>query len=77
VDAICINQQDPEERSHQIKRMGTIYQEANQVAVWLGDAQDMTEEDINTLSAKDTAIAYQVQSNSAQRAFHQLLLNPY
>ena len=77
VDAICINQQDPEERSHQIRRMGAIYQEANEVAVWLDDAQHMTEEDINSLSAKDTAIAYQVQSSSAQRAFHQLLLKPY
>jgi len=37
----------------------------------------MTEEDINSLSAKDTAIANQVQSNSVQRAFHQLLLKPY
>ena len=37
----------------------------------------MTEEDINFLSAKDITIAHQVQSNSAQRAFHQLLLKPY
>lgn len=73
VDAICINQKDPEERSHQVRRMGAIYQEANQVAVWLGDAQEMAEEDIDSLSA----IAYSVQSNSAQRAFHQLLLKPY
>ena len=77
MDAICINQQDPEERSHQVRRMGAIYQEAIQVAVWLGDAQDTTEEGMNSLSAKDIAIAYQMQSNSAQRAFYQLLLKPY
>jgi hypothetical protein len=57
--------------------MDTIFQEANQVAVWLGDAEDITEEDINSLSAKDTATASQVQSNSAQRAFLWLLLKPY
>lgn len=77
VDALCINQQDDEERSHEVKRMGAIFQEANQVAVWLGDAQDITEEDINSLSAENTAIGYQVQSNSAQRAFLRLLLKPY
>ena len=77
VDALCINQQDDEERSHQVRRMGTIFQKANQVAVWLGDAQDMTEEDIKTLSAEHTAIAYQVQPGSAQRAFLRLLLKPY
>ena len=57
--------------------MGAIFQNANQVAVWLGDAQDMTEVDIITLSAEDTATAYRVQSNSAQRAFLRLLLKPY
>lgn len=77
VDALCINQHDDEERSHQVRRMSAIFRKANQVAVWLGDAQDMTEVDINTLSAKDTAMAYHVQSNSAQRAFLRLLLKPY
>jgi hypothetical protein len=77
VDAICINQNDFEEKSHQIRRMGAIYQEANQVAVWLGDAQDIAEGDINSLSAEYTAIADQVQSNPARRAFYQLLSKPY
>ena len=77
VDALCINQQDDEERSHQVRRMDAIFQSANQVAVWLGDAQDMAEADINTLSAEDTAITYHVQSSSAQRAFLRLLLKPY
>ena len=77
MDALCINQQDDEERSHQVRRMGVIFQKANQVAVWLGDAQDMTEEDIKTLSAEHIAMAYQVQSGSAQSAFLRLLLKPY
>jgi Heterokaryon incompatibility protein (HET) len=41
IDAICVNQQDLEERSSQIKRMADIYSLASQVIVWLGlESQD-------------------------------------
>jgi ankyrin repeat protein len=36
VDAICINQDDPKERGHQVNQMGSIYKSAEQVIVWLG-----------------------------------------
>lgn len=36
IDAICINQQDMQERSSQVQRMGDIYQLARQTTVWLG-----------------------------------------
>lgn len=36
IDAICINQQDDSERSHQVNMMGTIYSVARLVLVWLG-----------------------------------------
>jgi hypothetical protein len=36
VDAICINQQDPAERSQQVKLMANIYGRAQQVVAWLG-----------------------------------------
>jgi hypothetical protein len=36
VDALCISQGDHREKSHQVQRMGTIYQNATQVLVWLG-----------------------------------------
>ena len=58
VDALYINQRDNKKRSLQVRKMGAIFRKANQVAVWLGDTQDITEEDINSLSAKDTKIAY-------------------
>jgi hypothetical protein len=35
-DAICINQEDPTERSLQVKLMGTIYSKAERTIVWLG-----------------------------------------
>ncbi|KAF7548006.1 hypothetical protein G7Z17_g7348 [Cylindrodendrum hubeiense] len=37
-DAICINQDDDEERSHQVLRMAAIYRSAGAVIAWLGDA---------------------------------------
>jgi hypothetical protein len=41
VDAICINQKDDDEKSHQVPMMGSIYSLAKTVVVWLGqgDAQ--------------------------------------
>jgi hypothetical protein len=36
IDAICIDQKSPRERTHQVNLMGQIYSEANLVRVWLG-----------------------------------------
>ncbi|KAF2689807.1 HET-domain-containing protein [Lentithecium fluviatile CBS 122367] len=35
-DALCINQDDNEEKSHQVPLMGSIYSQARRVVVWLG-----------------------------------------
>lgn len=37
IDAICINQKDPCERSDQVTKMRTIYAQASAVLVWLGN----------------------------------------
>ncbi|KAJ0109503.1 heterokaryon incompatibility protein-domain-containing protein [Diaporthe amygdali] len=42
-DAVCINQQDVDERSAQVALMGRIYSQASQVVVWLGPADDFTQ----------------------------------
>jgi hypothetical protein len=36
VDAICIDQSNPDERSQQVQLMGQIYRNAQRVLVWLG-----------------------------------------
>lgn len=36
VDAICINQQDLDERNSQVKTMGEIFAQASKVLIWLG-----------------------------------------
>ncbi|OAK99017.1 HET-domain-containing protein [Phaeosphaeriaceae sp. SRC1lsM3a] len=41
-DAICINQDDPLERNHQIKLMTQIYSNSKGVLVWLGPDRDGT-----------------------------------
>ena len=40
VDAICINQNNDEERSQQVLKMGNIYANATRVLVWLGNHFD-------------------------------------
>jgi hypothetical protein len=35
-DALCINQEDTQERNHQVSQMGRIYGEADCVITWLG-----------------------------------------
>ncbi|KAK7957721.1 HET-domain-containing protein [Apiospora saccharicola] len=40
IDALCINQNDPEERGHQVKRMVHIYSCARKVVAWIGPEYD-------------------------------------
>ncbi|RDA93623.1 hypothetical protein CP533_6182 [Ophiocordyceps camponoti-saundersi (nom. inval.)] len=40
IDAICINQDDPDEKSDQVRSIALIYAKAHRVIVWLGDSAD-------------------------------------
>jgi hypothetical protein len=40
VDAVCINQEDEQEKEHQIQCMAKIYGKASCVIVWLGERAD-------------------------------------
>ena len=42
-NALCINQNDDQEKGHQVNQMGQIYSEAQKVLVWLGVADSETE----------------------------------
>lgn len=39
-DAICIDQNDPIEKGHQVSVIGQIFQKASKVLIWLGEAAD-------------------------------------
>jgi hypothetical protein len=43
VDAICINQRDIAERNREVRNMGTIYERAENVVVWLGPEADQSQ----------------------------------
>lgn len=43
VDAVCINQDDVDERSEQVGMMGTIYRRASRVLSWLGEGNQDTD----------------------------------
>ncbi|KAI1119903.1 heterokaryon incompatibility protein-domain-containing protein [Nemania abortiva] len=40
IDAICINQDDHEERNHQVQMMSRVYTRAKEVCIWLGEDTD-------------------------------------
>ena len=42
IDQLCINQTDDAEKSHQVPHMGSIYSNATQTIVWLGEGSDQT-----------------------------------
>lgn len=50
IDAICINQSNPEERSHQVRLIDRIYHEAQCVSIWLGKADPLTEHALSAVT---------------------------
>jgi len=50
VDAVCINQADPVDKSVQVRKMATIYHEAETVIVWLGEESTDTSVGLKLLS---------------------------
>ena len=49
VDAICINQANEKEKEHQIQSMAKIYSQANRVIVWLGEAEDDSDQALEAI----------------------------
>ncbi|KAM6534369.1 hypothetical protein FALCPG4_004010 [Fusarium falciforme] len=51
VDPVCINQDDDNEKAHQIPLMGEIYTWAEAVYIWLGDGSQATDKAIKYIRA--------------------------
>lgn len=64
IDAICINQQDNEEKNIQVRLMRDIYKNAQAVLVWLGNAADDSD------MAMDQALELNEKLSSIARPIH-------
>ncbi|KAM7213113.1 HET domain containing protein [Rhypophila decipiens] len=51
VDAVCINQDDLEERANQVRLMREIYTTASSVVVWVGEGDEKTSQTFATIKA--------------------------
>ncbi|KAK5120247.1 hypothetical protein LTR85_006453 [Meristemomyces frigidus] len=69
IDAICINQADEDEKSHQVQQMSSIYSRAQRTVIWLGEmdaAQPTCRRDRDGVcSAPDLSAFEQQQATSA------------
>lgn len=55
IDAICVDQQNLDERGHQVERMADVYRNAEQVIAWLGpegDSSTLAMETLGSLSSR-------------------------
>ncbi|KAK4183149.1 heterokaryon incompatibility protein-domain-containing protein, partial [Podospora australis] len=72
IDAICINQHDDQEKSHQVQSMANIYASASRVTVWLGEAGDDSDKALEMLR---NAAEQQIGSSAdTEKKQHQAVL---
>ncbi|KAF7882732.1 uncharacterized protein EAF02_006095 [Botrytis sinoallii] len=65
IDAICINQEDLNERGHQVQLMAKIYSKASQAVIWLGEAADNSDRALEGIVI--AASQSEISSNSITR----------
>lgn len=71
IDAICINQEDKDERTQQVQLMRLIYQSAEDAIVWLGDHFDNVREGVE-LAQQLSRIHYRLYGPEGHRSFSTL-----
>ncbi|KAH7394789.1 heterokaryon incompatibility protein-domain-containing protein [Pyrenochaeta sp. MPI-SDFR-AT-0127] len=52
VDAMCINQEDLQERNDQVRAMDIIYQRASRVLIYLGEADDYSDSAMDAIAER-------------------------
>lgn len=62
IDAICINQENLQERGHQVGQMKLIYECAERVLIWLGNGHPMIDDFFTTLNS----IRHRLLSNDSR-----------
>lgn len=74
IDAICINQEDKDEKGHQVQCMAKIYARASCVIVWLGGVADRSNEALEAIRA---AAEGQSVKSATDQAILTLLERPW
>ena len=80
VDAVCINQQDLDEKNAQIPLMNLIYAFANRLTVWLGPEADDSSHAMETLHDLGSTSPYEklgLLSHRSTQALQKLLGRPW
>ncbi|KAF2098995.1 HET-domain-containing protein [Rhizodiscina lignyota] len=80
IDAICINQADPEEKERQIPMMNMIYSTSPQLNIWLGPEQDDSDIAMDQLWALGSCSPYDkmpILTGRTLKALEQLLNRPW
>lgn len=62
IDALCINQEDINERNQEVKRMRTIYKTAREVIVWLGAEGDQSSKVMRLIRSLSRAVKEETPS---------------
>ncbi|KAI1015049.1 hypothetical protein LB503_004022 [Fusarium chuoi] len=68
IDAICINQEDNDEKGRQVQSMAEIYAKATRVIVWLGEVADKSDyalEAIRAAAEEEYAVEQQYTGTAA------------
>ncbi|KAF4626721.1 hypothetical protein G7Y89_g11436 [Cudoniella acicularis] len=73
IDAICIDQDNNQEKNHQVRYMGDIYREAERVVIWLGPSTEQTDLVMDSIKRLE---ANYVKEKRDWRGSAQLLLHP-
>jgi hypothetical protein len=68
IDSICINQEDLSEKNFHIQRMGSIFNTASNVCIWLGTANDQSSQAFEMIRQ-----AHEIDINSAEANVRELL----
>jgi hypothetical protein len=78
VDAICIDQNNSEERKQQVQLMAKIYSKAHRVIIWLGVAKDHSDKALEAIRiAADKQSTNSSNNETIQQSIVKLLHRPW
>lgn len=80
IDAICINQDDPKKKAHQVALMGAVYSSSIQTIIWLGlasDGSDMGMELVENVSSRDFEIQSMNMKVAGWKALYAIMRRPW